>query len=68
MLPTTFPLAPWLPRTGVCFLKSALSVSREDGLAFSVAAGQQPCLKLFSVLKLLLFLHEHLNSSSLSFW
>lgn len=43
-----------------------LSVFEEDGLAFSIATDQQPCIKLFFIPKLLFFLHEHLNSSSLS--
>lgn len=44
-----------------------LSVPREDGLVSSTAPGQQPCIELFSIFRLLLFLHEYLPSSPLCF-
>lgn len=59
LFPSAFP--------GPCFPELTQSVPREDGLVSFTASGQQSCVDLFSVFKLLLFVQEYVHSSPFCF-
>lgn len=70
VVPELFPPVLLFPSgsSGLCSSELTLSVPREDGLVSSTGTAEQPCIELFSIFKLHLFLHEYIHPSPFCFW